>query len=464
MKSVVAKNGAAPVIANKAFADRRKKFLKKLLPNSVAIFVSNPEQTRSNDTEFPYRQSSDIMYLSNFLEPQTVVILSNVEELSNFAMIVRAKDRTREIWTGRRFGPVGAKKEFGAEDAYPVEEFSSVIKTYLNKAENIYYKFGRNGDFDKLFNAEWLNFSKPLHNPELLVHEMRLVKSAEELALMQHAGAISAKAHCEAIKACKPGMKEYQIQAILEKVFLENGASGPAYTSIVAGGDNAVILHYIENRAELLDGELLLIDAACEYQGYASDITRTFPINGKFTDPQREIYEVVLAAQVAAIKAAKVGTTLFKVHEISSNVLRAGLIELGVLDKKLDSPESEAAQVEKAKKKGKESELVVLRDLFMHGTSHWLGLDVHDVGTNGTRSALAKTMPMEQGMVFTVEPGLYFDPSDKRLPKRYRGIGVRIEDDVLITKNGSQVLTAGVPKECDEIEALMAGTKSVRRK
>jgi Xaa-Pro aminopeptidase len=456
MKTSASTNGVATFVDQKEYAKRRAKFISKLAPNSVAFVVSNPEQTRSNDTEFPYRQSSDILYLSNFPEPQTVLILSNIADKPSFSMIVRPKDRTREIWTGRRFGPDGAKKSFKAEEATTVDQFTVCIREWLAKAENVYYKFGRNQEFDHLFNAEWLKMSRPVLNPEAIAHEMRLVKSTEELEIMRKAAAISAEAHCEAMRMCRPGMKEFQIQAELEKNFLSHGANGPAYGSIVAGGSNAVILHYVENRNELKDGDLLLIDAACEYHGYASDITRTFPVNGRFSKAQREIYDVVLSAQVAAIESAKPNSTLAQLHEVSSNVLREGLIELGILEKTMATAASELKAVEKAKKKGKEGELLVLKDLFMHGTSHWLGLDVHDVGTNGTRSSLAKTLPMKPGMVFTVEPGLYFDPDDKRLPKRYRGIGIRIEDDVVITKKSREVLTFGVPKDADEIESLMA--------
>jgi Xaa-Pro aminopeptidase len=425
------------------------------LPNSVAFITANAEHTRSNDTEFPFRQSSDVLYLSDFPEPQSVVILSNVEGLPRFSMVVRPKDRTREIWTGRRFGPEGAKSEFQADETYTVDQFAKIIGDCVSKADNVYYRFGRNSEFDHAFNSEWVKLSRPLLNPELLCHEMRMLKSAQELKLMRYAAGISAKAHCQAMHICKPGLKEYQIQAELEHIFLTEGARSPAYGSIVAGGVNAVILHYVENSHELKDGELLLIDAACEYRGYASDITRTFPINGKFSKAQGDIYDLVLQAQIKAIEVAKPEVTLAQLHDTASVVLREGLIELGVLTEVARTTESEKEALEKAKAENKESELVLLKDLFMHGTSHWLGLDVHDVGTIGTRSELAKTLPMKPGMVFTVEPGLYFDPEDARLPERYRGIGIRIEDDVLITKGGSDVLTSGVPKDRGEIEQLM---------
>ena len=447
-------------IPEKIFAQRRKQFINQMLPNSVAFIVSNPHCIRSNDTEYPYRQSSDVLYLSKFPEPQSVLILNNFEKKSEFKMIVRPRDRHSEIWTGRRLGVEGALKQFGCQEAYTVDQFVPVVKDMLAKAENVYYKFGQNEEFDRLFEPEWKKSSCPLHNPETITYGMRIVKDNIELELMRRAAAISAEAHCIAMQLCKPGMMEYAIQAEMERVFKISGANGPAYTSIVAGGSNAIILHYTENKSRLQNGDLLLIDAASEYQGYASDITRTFPVSGKFTEAQLDIYNLVLSAQKAAIAFAKPGVTLKQLHERASNILRKGLIELGVLSRQMHSIESEEKIIKERGQNGNKSTPVILRDLFMHGTSHWLGLDVHDVGTIGTRSKHAKTRPMEPGMVFTVEPGLYFDPDDKRLPKKYRGIGIRIEDDVILTKTGCEVLSKGVPKAADEIEALMAGVLS----
>jgi Xaa-Pro aminopeptidase len=455
MKTAVSVNGTAPTISKEEFAERRQTFISKLLPNSVAFVTSNAEHTRSNDTEFPFRQSSDVLYLSDFPEPQSIIVLTNIEGLPRFSMLVRPKDKAREIWTGRRFGPDGAKAEFQADQTYTIDQFPKIASDFLAKAENVYYRFGRNLEFDSLFNTEWVKLSRPLHNPEMVCHEMRMLKSSRELELMRYAAGISARAHRQAMHVCKPGMKEYQIQAELEHIFLTEGARSPAYGSIVAGGNNAVILHYVENSHELKDGELLLIDAACEYRGYASDITRTFPINGKFSKAQKDIYDLVLKSQLKAIEIAKPEVTLLQLHEAASIVLREGLVELGVLTEDVQTAELEKTAIEKAKSEGKEAELLCLKDLFMHGTSHWLGLDVHDVGTIGTRSELAKTLPMKPGMVFTVEPGLYFDPDDARLPEKYRGIGIRIEDDVLITARGHDVLTSDAPKDRSEIERQM---------
>ena len=435
------------------YGKRRRRFIDQMLPGSVAFIVSNPERTRSNDTEFPYRQSSDILYLSGFPEPQSILILSNLGKKAQFKMIVRPRDKQREIWTGRRLGVEGAIEKYGAAEAFTIEQFPQIVKEMLVKADNVYYKFGRNQEFDELFEEEWRKSSCSLHDPENIAHSMRLIKEKEELALMRRAGVISAQAHCAAMQMCRPGMMEYEIQADLERIFKNEGASAPAYNSIVAGGTNAVILHYVENNAPLKIGQLLLIDAACEFEGYASDITRTFPVNGRFSPAQKEIYNLVLKAQLAAIARAKSGATLMQLHEAVTKTLRKGLIELGVL---LPGMIDAAAEEKILKQNNKKSVPVVLRDVFMHGTSHWLGLDVHDVGTNGTRSNHGKTMPFKPGMVFTVEPGLYFDPQDKRLPKKYHGIGVRIEDDIAITPTGHEVLSAGVPKTIDEIEKLMA--------
>ena len=358
------------------------------------------------------------------------------------------------------FGSRRCSRKFACQEAYTVDQFGPIVKTLLAKAENVYYKFGQNEAFDQLFETEWRKYSTPLHNPEIITHAMRLVKEKDELELMRRAAAISAEAHCVAMEVCQAGMMEYEVQAELERLFKLRGASGPAYNSIVAGGINSIVLHYNENNARLNNGDLLLIDAACEYHGYASDITRTFPVNGKFNTAQLEIYNLVLQANKTAIAIAKPGVTLKQLHEKASAILREGLIKLGILAPEMDSAENEEKILKHSGKNGNKSSPVILRDLFMHGTSHWLGLDVHDVGTLGTRSAHAKTTAMKEGMVFTVEPGLYFDPDDKRLPKKYRGVGIRIEDDVAITAKGCEVLTNGVPKEAEEIEELMARSKN----
>ncbi len=464
-----------PALAANFFAGRRKEFLKRLPMGSVAVIVTNPEQTRSNDTEYPYRASSDMLYLSNFPEPEGVLVFVKAKGKSRFIMFVRPKDRTREIWTGVRFGPEGAVGQFGADEAHTIDQFDSVMRPLLAEADQVYYRFDRNKEFDEQFRALWGKSQKPLVSPEEIIHEMRLFKSPAEVAIMRHAGAISASAHIEAMRLTRPGMMEYQVQASIEAIFKWNGASFPAYTSIVGGGSNATCLHYIENKVALNDGDLLLIDAACEFEGFASDITRTFPVNGKFSPAQRELYEIVLAAEKAGIALARPGVCLADVHEVACNTLRAGLVKLGLLPKSHLTAAGEKkvvdawkAKAEKAKAAGKASNdsegadkgPITLFDFFMHGTSHWIGLDVHDVGTYGTRSQMGKKRPLQVGMAFTVEPGIYVMADETRVPAKYRGIGIRIEDDVVITAKGNEVLTAGVTKEVDEIEAIMAAGRA----
>ncbi|MBS1993418.1 MAG: aminopeptidase P N-terminal domain-containing protein [Cyanobacteria bacterium SZAS LIN-3] len=462
----------APRLAKNFFAGRRSEFRKKMPANSVAIIVTNPERTRSNDTEYAYRPSSDVLYLSNFPEPEAILVFTKFKGDNRFLMFVRPKDKMREIWTGIRFGTDGAKNEFGADEAHTIDEFEKVVGPLIDQADQVLYRLGRNEHVDARFNKIWSATQKPLGNPEEIVHELRLFKSADELAIMRHAGAISAQAHVEAMRLSRPGLYEYQLQASMEAVFRFNGAAYPAYTSIVGGGNNANILHYIENNAELQDGDLVLIDAACEYHGYASDITRTFPVNGKFSKAQREIYEVVLASQLAAINMTKPGVRLIDVHETASNVLRQGLVRLGILPRTHLTAEGEQKAIAAWKKKNAKApagaksskkaaaEPLRLFDFFMHGTSHWIGMDVHDVGTYGTRSQKGKKRLLKPGMVFTVEPGLYISRDETRVPAKYRGIGIRIEDDVAVTAKGFEVLTAGVPKEVDEIEATMAAGRA----
>ncbi len=466
-----------PALTADFFAGRRKEFFKRMSVDSVAIINTNPMQTRSNDTEYAYRPSSDMLYLSNFPEPEAVLVFVKTKASSKnrFIMFVQPKDRSREIWTGKRFGPEGAIAQFGADEAHTIDELEAVLAPLLAASEQLYYRFDRNEEVDKKVRALWSKSQQSLFNTDKLVHEMRLFKSPAEIAIMRHAGAISAAAHVEAMRLTRPGLMEYQVQASLEAVFRFNGASYPAYTSIVGGGSNATCLHYIENETELKGGDLLLIDAACEFKGFASDITRTFPVNGKFSKAQREIYEIVLAAEKAGIAMARPGVTLADIHATASNTLRAGLVKLGLLPKSHLTAEGEKAAVEAWKKKNEKSSNasakavkkskkadkaekapLTLFDFFMHGTSHWIGLDVHDVGTYGTRSQVGKKRPLEVGMAFTVEPGIYIMADEDRVPAKYRGIGIRIEDDVVITAKGNEVLTAGVAKEVDEIEAIMA--------
>ena len=421
-------------------------FMRRMRPNSVAIIPAAREATRSNDTNYRFRQDSDFFYLTGFEEPEAIAVIKP-GETHEYVLFVRPRDPEREIWDGRRAGVEGAKSEFGAQESFPVTEFDAKLTEILNDAETLYYRLGVQRDLDdkivrEISRMRGLN-RKPIHppttivDPATIIHELRVIKSPDELELMQKAADIAAEAHVEAMKAARPGMREYELEALIEQVFRRHGAAGPAYTSIVGAGPNATVLHYINNDGELRDGELLLVDAGAEYKGYASDITRTFPINGRYSQEQREIYDLVLKAQMSCVEMVRPGVTHDELKQHSIEVLTEGMVELGLL-------QGEPEQLINDKKYEK---------FYMHGLGHMLGIDVHDVGAyyHGKESRA-----LEQGVVMTVEPGLYIAPDTKDVPEKYLGIGVRIEDDVLCTNNGPRVLTSKVPKDPQEIEALMA--------
>jgi Xaa-Pro aminopeptidase len=420
--------------------------MRRMAPGSVAIIAGAHDTRRSNDTHYRFRQDSDFLYLTGFEEPDSLAVIQ-ADKDPKYTLFVRPRDPEREIWDGRRAGVEGAKSEFGAHEALPVEEFGSKLTEYLDGAEILYYRLGVDRDLDDTIVKEIARMRginrKPIHPPQTIIdpatiiHEMRVVKSADELELMQTAADIAAEAHCEAMKAVKPGMREYQLEALIEEIFRKRGAAAPAYTSIVGGGANATVLHYINNDGELRDGELVLVDAGAEYKGYASDITRTFPINGRYSKPQREIYDLVLKAQMECVEMVRPGVTHDQLKQRSIEILTEGMVELGLLQGK---PE----ELIKEKKYEK---------FYMHGLGHMLGIDVHDVG----RYYFGKdSRALEPGVVMTVEPGIYVAPDAQDVPEKYLGIGVRIEDDVLCTNNGPKVLTTKVPKQPDEIESLMA--------
>jgi len=414
-----------------------------MAPNSVAIIPSAREATRSNDTHYRFRQDSDFFYLTGFEEPDAIAVIKP----NQYTLFVRPRDPEREIWDGRRAGVEGAKKDFGADESFPTGEFAEKLQEALDGADTLYYRLGVNIDLDKTIINEIARMRslnrKPIHPPEIIidpatiVHEMRVLKSSEEIDLMQRSADIAAEAHCEAMKAARPGIQEYELEALIERIFRERGAAGPAYTSIVGAGANATVLHYINNDGQLRDGELLLIDAGAEYQGYASDITRTFPINGRYTKPQRDIYDLVLKAQMACVAMVRPGTTHDQLKQHSIEILTEGMVELGLLQGKPD-------ELIKEKKYEK---------FYMHGLGHMLGIDVHDVGRYYFGQ---ESRALEPGVVMTVEPGIYIAPGTKDVPEEYLGIGVRIEDDVVCTTNGPRVLTSKVPKAAEEIEELMA--------
>ena len=421
-------------------------FMRRMDQKSVAIIPSAREATRSNDTAYRFRQDSDFLYLTGFEEPEAIAVIAPGRE-HEFTMFLRPRDPEREIWDGRRAGLEGAKSEYGAHESFPIVEFDEKLHEILDGAEKLYYRLGVNPDLDdtiirQIARMRALN-RKPIHPPQTIidpatiVHEMRVLKSDDEIALMQRAADIAAEAHCEAMKAARSGMKEYEVEALIELIFKRRGAAAPAYTSIIGAGANATVLHYINNDGELRDGELLLIDAGAEYKGYASDITRTFPINGKYTKPQRDIYDLVLKAQMECVELVKPGTTHDQLKAHSIKVLTEGLVELGLL-------QGQPEELIREKKYEK---------FYMHGLGHMLGIDVHDVGRYYFEN---ESRALEPGVVMTVEPGIYIAPDAQDVPAEYLGIGVRIEDDVLCTANGPRVLTNKVPKQPEEIEALMA--------
>ncbi len=431
------------------FLRRRQALLAQMAPASAALIFSAPEATRSADSEYPYRQNSDFWYFTGFNEPEAVLVLIKSDDTHNHSVLFnRLRDKTAEIWFGRRLGQEAAPEKLGVDRALAFSEIDEQLYQLLNGLDVVYHAQGeyRYADgilftaLDKLRKGSRQNLTAPASVTDWrpIVHEMRLFKSAEEMDILRRAGEISALAHTRAMQTCRPGMFEYQLEGEILHEFNRHGARFASYNTIVGGGENGCILHYTENESELRDGELVLIDAGCEYQGYAGDITRTFPINGKFTPAQREIYDIVLASLDAALTLFRPGTSIQEVTGEVVRIMVTGLVKLDILKGDVDQLITDNAH----------------RAFFMHGLSHWLGLDVHDVGVYGAD----RSRTLEPGMVLTVEPGLYIAP-DADVPPQYRGIGIRIEDDILITENGNENLTASVVKKADEIEALMAAAK-----
>ncbi len=431
------------------FLRRRQALLAQMQPGSAALIFAAPEATRSADTEYPYRQSSDFWYFTGFNEPEAVLVLIKSDDTHNHSVLFnRLRDVTAEIWFGRRLGQEAAPEKLGVDRALAVSEINTQLYQLLNGLDTVWHAQGEYAWADdtvftaleKLRKGSRQNLSAPgnIADWRPLVHEMRLFKSAEEIAVLRRAGEITALAHRRAMEKCRPGMFEYQLEGEIHHEFTRHGARYPSYNTIVGGGDNGCILHYTENESELRDGDLVLIDAGCEYHGYAGDITRTFPVNGKFSPAQREIYDIVLASLDAALRLYRPGTSMQEVTTEVVRIMITGLVKLGILKGDVEALIAENAH----------------RPFFMHGLSHWLGLDVHDVGAYG----VDRSRKLEPGMVLTVEPGLYIAP-DADVPAQYRGIGIRIEDDIVITDDGNENLTASVVKKADEIEALMAAAR-----
>ena len=441
------------MITKREYAARRRDVMSVMEPNSIAIIAAAPERIRSKDTLYPYKQCTNLTYLCGFPEPEAVMLLIPQRAQGEFVLFCRDKDLQREIWDGFRYGPSGAIDSFSADDAFPIDDIDDILPGLLEGKRHVYYSLGKDADFDKRVmqwtNEIWKNPAlkqkghytvKPgeLKDFDHLLSEMRLIKSSAEIKLMRKAAEISAHAHRRVMTYCRPHLSEYHLQAEIEHEFMRSGAAGPAYTSIVGGGKNACVLHYIENRDKLRSGDLVLIDAGCEYENYAADITRTFPVSGKFTKAQAAIYDIVLAAQGAAIQKIAPGLSFELGNKAAVNVITEGLVELGLLEGDVDSLIAEGAY----------------RQFYMHNVSHWLGMDVHDVGDYKIEECWRV---LEPGMVLTVEPGIYIAPDNKDVDQKWRGIGIRIEDNVLVTQKGNEVLTDQVPRDRQQIEQLMAG-------
>ncbi|MBI2389800.1 MAG: aminopeptidase P N-terminal domain-containing protein [Deltaproteobacteria bacterium] len=450
------------------FAARRQRLLESMGPKTAAVFVATPTAIRNNDVEHDFRQDSDVFYLTGFDEPDTVVVLTPAATIKDPAadpkdkepkqlspkltMFVRPKDPEREIWDGFRHGVEGAKNEFGADVAFTIDELSRRLPELLAAHDAVVYRWGNKAFDERLFSAIALARRTAGRNgaaaptrildPIEVLYEHRLRKSPEELAAMRRACAITAEAHKRAMSIAAPGRHEFELEAVMLETFRKHGSERPAYGSIVGSGPNATVLHYRRNDRQLQDGDLVLIDAGCEYGYYASDVTRTFPANGRFSDVQRAIYELVLEAQLAAIEMVKPGVTQGDIHQRACAVLTAGLVQLGVLEGDVD---------ELLKKEA-------YKPFYMHKTGHWLGMDVHDVGAYFVPTADGKMAqrPLEPGMVITIEPGLYFGIGAEKAPERFRGIGVRIEDDILVTDSGHENLTSSIPKTVEEVERACA--------
>ena len=438
-------------IPRSEYARRRKALMAQMVPNSIAILPAAAVAVRNRDVEHVYRQDSDFQYLSGFPEPEAVIALIPGREHGEYVLFCRERNPERELWDGLRAGQEGAVRDFGADDAFPISDIDDILPGLIEGRDRVYSSIGSHPEFDRHL-MDWINSirskarlgAQPPNEFEALdhlLHDMRLYKSAAEIKVMRRAADISARAHVRAMHACRAGLHEYSLEAELDYEFRKGGAKMPAYGSIVAAGRNACILHYQQNDALLRDGDLVLIDAGCEIECYASDITRTFPVSGRFSPEQKAIYELVLEAQQAAFAAIGPDKHWNQAHEATVQVITQGLVRLGLL-------------------KGEVDELIARdahRAFYMHRAGHWLGLDVHDVGEYKVGG---EWRVLEPGMTLTVEPGIYIAPDNLSVAKKWRGIGVRIEDDVVVTKKGCEILTGAVPKSVADIEALMATARA----
>ncbi len=416
--------------------------------NSIAILPAATTQRRNGDVDFPYRQASDFYYLTGFKEAEAVFVVAPGREHGESIMFCKEADPDFERWHGNLVGPERACQLYGFDDAFPIADIDDILPGLIEGRDKLYYAMGVNRDFDNQI-IDWVNAISSLKNHgaespgELiqlghLLHELRVFKSKEEIALMQKAADITALAHKRVMQTVRPGMTEYQLEAELQYEFGKAGARCAAYPSIVGAGNNSCILHYVENEADIKEGDLVLVDAGCEYQYYAADVTRTFPASGTFSLEQRQVYEIVLRAQKAAIACVQPGNEWNQPHDAAIRVLTEGLAEIGLVKGKLRDLIADGAY----------------QKFCMHKTGHWIGMDVHDVGEYQIGG---EWRVFEPGMVTTIEPGIYIPEGLANVPEKWCGIGIRIEDDVLVTESGNRVLTAAIPKEIDEVEALIAG-------
>jgi len=429
---------------SKEFQKRRRQLMRMVGEGGIVIIPSAPVRTRSRDVEYNYRQDSDFYYMTGFPEPQAVAVLAPGRGSGEYLLFCREKNPERELWDGQRAGQGGAVRDYGADDAFPIDDIDDILPGIMESCSRVYYTMGMYADFDTRM-AEWVNtlrskLSRGVHTPQEfvaldhLLHDMRLYKSRSEISAMRKSAKVAVAAHQRAMRVTRPGMLEYEVEAEFRHEFRHKNA-WVSYSPIVGGGRNACILHYVENDAELKDGDLLLIDAGCELDYYASDITRTFPVNGRFSPEQRAVYEIVLEAQQAAIEKTVVGNHWNDPHDAAVRIITKGLRKLGLIDGALPKLIKDGAY----------------RPYYMHRTGHWIGMDVHDVGDYKVGD---EWRVLENGMVTTVEPGNYLNNS-RTIPKAFRNIGIRIEDDVAITLKGPDVLSKGLVSDPDDIEALM---------
>jgi len=436
------------IVMDKAIFEKRRRDLMQQMGGGLALIPTAPVRNRNRDVNFPFRPDSDFYYLTHFPEPEACAVLVPGRAHGEFILFCRERNPEKETWDGRRAGLDGARDLYGADDAFPIDDIDDILPGLLENREKVFCSMGRHPEFDSKL-MEWVNevraksrhgVSAPGEFVDLnhLLHEMRLFKRPEEIRLMKRAAKISAQAHRRAMQTCRPGLMEYEVEAELQYEFKKGGSQSPAYPPIVGGGANSCILHYTENNTELKSGDMLLIDAGAEIDGYAADITRSFPVSGKFSAEQRAVYEVVLSAQLAAIEQVKSGNHWNEPHEAAVRILIDGLMQLGLLNGSTDQLLETGAY----------------KRFYMHRTGHWLGLDVHDVGDYKLHDTWRV---LEPGMVLTVEPGLYIAAGDPAIPPGFWNTGIRIEDDVLVTRDGNEVLSRDAPKTIDEIEALMKG-------